>query len=325
MFRPVCRLCFSWKSFLRRLVKCRGGINNRPFKRNRELWLEQLEERLAPTSNMQLQNVYLVDGNLNPITVASAGQNVYVQARYTTQDLPSTALYRLSYTANGVTQYSSSYVSGAGSAGLYPWIDKSLYFIASPGSNQVTVTIDPDQSVPETTYDDNSLSFTFNALFPALGGFSYSVSQIRSAYGINKIPNFGAATPDGTGQTIAIVDVYNDPNIFSDLDGFDQRMNLASNFSPTLLKRYGYASSFLTVYNQSGNDISSEIAQSGLNGVPQSDPSGSWELEETLDVEWRTLWPRVRGSISSSATAVAIQALPPILLPVRRSPLSCLE
>ena len=287
MFRSVSRLCFSWKPLLRRVVKCPGGINYRTFKGNRRLWLEQLEERLAPASNIQLENVSLVDANLNPVTVASAGQNVYVEARYTTQDLSTTASYRLSYTVNGVTRYSPYYNSGAGSAGTYSWIDNSLYFIASPGSNQATVTVDPEQSVPETTYDDNSLSFTFNALFPAAGSFSYSVSQIRSAYGINKIPDFGAATPDGTGQTIAIVDAYNDPNIFSDLDGFDQRMNLASNFSPTLYQQYGFASSFLTVYNQPGNDISSNIAQSGVNGVPQSDPSGSWELEETIDVEWR--------------------------------------
>ena len=37
-------------------------------------------------------------------------------------------------------------------------------FVATAGNNQVTVTVDPDQSVAETSYADNSRSFTFNAV-----------------------------------------------------------------------------------------------------------------------------------------------------------------
>ena len=59
----------------------------------------------------------------------------------------------------------------------------------------------------------------------------YSPAQIRDYYGINSIPAFHASSgnvlPDGTGQTIAIIDPGNDPNIISDLNSFDQGLSLS--------------------------------------------------------------------------------------------------
>ena len=40
------------------------------------------------------------------------------------------------------------------------------------------------------------------------------------------------------------------------------------------------------MYNQSGTNITALIADSGNNGVPAEDPTGHWEAEEELDVEW---------------------------------------
>ena len=76
------------------------------------------------------------------------------------------------------------------------------------------------------------------------------VSQVRNAYGLNLVG-------DGTGQTIAIVDAYDDPNIVSDLHNFDLAMGLSD---PTL-----------TVVKQSG------IVASGSTG---------WAMETAMDVEW---------------------------------------
>jgi len=117
---------------------------------------------------------------------------------------------------------------------------------------------------------------------------SYTVSQIRTAYSINLIPGYGGTTADGSGETIALVDSFNALVIFADLDGFDRAMHLGSNSSPTLYQQYGPASSILTVYNMSGQNITADIADSGntSKGVPPMDPSGGWEAEETLDVEW---------------------------------------
>lgn len=40
------------------------------------------------------------------------------------------------------------------------------------------------------------------------------------------------------------------------------------------------------MYNQTGTNITSTISTSGQNGVPSEDPTGGWEDEEALDVEW---------------------------------------
>jgi hypothetical protein len=119
----------------------------------------------------------------------------------------------------------------------------------------------------------------------------FTPDQIRSAYGINSIA-FGAQAGDGSGQTIAIVDAYNDPNALSELDGFDSTVKLTTSSSATLLQQYGAAASFLSVFNQNGNNITSSIGTSGQNGVPAVDPTtpgpgaDDWEAEEALDLEW---------------------------------------
>jgi hypothetical protein len=83
---------------------------------------------------------------------------------------------------------------------------------------------------------------------------AYTPSQISQAYSLN------ASATTGSGQTIAIVDAYNDPNISADLAAFDAK--------------YGLASASLTVVNQSGQSTN----------LPQTDPN--WSLEIALDVEW---------------------------------------
>ncbi len=84
---------------------------------------------------------------------------------------------------------------------------------------------------------------------------------------------------DGTGQTIAIVDAYDDPDIYQAVDVFDSEFGLTT-AGPDLYTQYGPAASFLTVLNQNGQPTS----------LPATDPSGAgtdnWEVEEALDVEW---------------------------------------
>jgi hypothetical protein len=105
------------------------------------------------------------------------------------------------------------------------------------------------------------------------GTVAYSPAQIRAAYGISSL------SLDGTGQTIAIVDAYDDPSIFQSVDAFDNQFGLTSS-GPTLYAQYGPASSFLSVLDQYGQATS----------LPSTDPNGAgtdnWEVEEALDVEW---------------------------------------
>lgn len=97
--------------------------------------------------------------------------------------------------------------------------------------------------------------------------------QVRHAYGFDQIAfTVGGKTiqADGSGQTIAIINAYNQPHIASDLNVFDQAFTI--NGKQTLYQQYGAASSFLTVVNP--------------EGTPQADPTGLWNLETSLDVEW---------------------------------------
>jgi hypothetical protein len=92
---------------------------------------------------------------------------------------------------------------------------------------------------------------------PGQSPAGYWPAQLRHAYGFDKL------SLDGTGQTIAIVDAYADPNIVGDLRTFDAQFNLPA------------PPSFSHV-SQTGGDDST---------VP-TDSSGGWEVEEALDVEW---------------------------------------
>jgi hypothetical protein len=88
----------------------------------------------------------------------------------------------------------------------------------------------------------------------------YTPAQIAQAYQFNSISLNG--TPGtGKGETIAIVDAYDDPNIQSDLNTFDSEFGLSST---TVIR----------------------VNENGGTRYPSRDPTGGWELEESLDVEW---------------------------------------
>ncbi len=89
----------------------------------------------------------------------------------------------------------------------------------------------------------------------------YTPAQIRTAYGFNNV-SFGSTAADGRGQTIAIIDAYNDPNISGDLAAFDNQFGIAA---PASLK----------IINESGG-----------TSLPSTDPNQGWEGETALDVEW---------------------------------------
>ncbi len=92
--------------------------------------------------------------------------------------------------------------------------------------------------------------------------------QISQAYGFNQITfDHGKVQGNGAGQTIAIVDAYNDPSLRSDTQHFDEYFKIqgaAGNSADT---------SFLRIVNQNGG-----------HALPAANPK--WGLEESLDVEW---------------------------------------
>jgi hypothetical protein len=88
----------------------------------------------------------------------------------------------------------------------------------------------------------------------------YTPDQIRTAYDFSNITFPNGAAADGSGQTIAIVDAFNDPNITSDLGVFDTQFGLS-------------APSSFKVVNQTGG-----------SKLPTTD--SGWAGEIALDVEW---------------------------------------
>ena len=96
------------------------------------------------------------------------------------------------------------------------------------------------------------------------GPTGLSATQIRHAYGVDAI-SFGGSNGDGTGQTIAIIDAYDDPNAASDLHNFDLAEGLKDPPSFTRL-------------NEDGGTV-----------LPPTDTAAkpnTWEMEESLDIEW---------------------------------------
>ncbi len=145
--------------------------------------------------------------------------------------------------------------------------------LVESGNAQVGSSTNPISIVVDTlTISGNAIANALSLSSPA-GTVAYTPAQIRAAYGINNL------TLDGTGETIAIVDAYDDPAIYPALDAFDTQFGLTS-AGATLYQQYGPASSFLTVLNQNGQTTS----------LPGIDPNGAgtdnWEAEEALDVEW---------------------------------------
>jgi len=118
-------------------------------------------------------------------------------------------------------------------------------------------------------------------ILPLVGGLpfpiGYGPQDIQTAYGIGNI-KFGSVTGDGSGQTIAIVDAYDDPSFVnksdpnfaaSDLAQFDSQFGIPDPPNFTKVNEHGQTT-----------------------GLPGTDPAGAgnvngnWEIEEALDIEW---------------------------------------
>jgi hypothetical protein len=125
----------------------------------------------------------------------------------------------------------------------------------------------------------------------------YSPSEIRSAYQWDfrfHAPPFSLTdTPivaDGTGQTIAIIDAYHDPNIFANVAAFDSRYNLPA--------------TKLFVMSQDLNDPFRPVQQEPQSEKSFKDPRAikyPWANETALDVEWA-------HAMAPGATILLVQA-----------------
>jgi hypothetical protein len=105
----------------------------------------------------------------------------------------------------------------------------------------------------------------------------YDPAQIQHAYGFDKVAGVGAAGA-GAGQTIAIIDAYDNPNAKADLQLFDTQWGLAD--PPSFSK-----------------------VEQIVNGLPPSVDEG-WALESSLDVQWaHAMAPAANIMLVESASA----------------------
>jgi subtilase family serine protease len=116
------------------------------------------------------------------------------------------------------------------------------------------------------------LDQNFVSVTPSAGGATspdgITPAQMRASYGASSI-SFNGIAGDGTGQTIALIDAYDDPNASSDLDAFDAYFGLPNPPSFTKLNQNGQTSPL-----------------PGTDPGGPNNPNGTWEEEESLDLEW---------------------------------------
>jgi subtilase family serine protease len=111
----------------------------------------------------------------------------------------------------------------------------------------------------------------------ALTPSGYTPSQLVEAYRFDQIHFAGGVPGNGAGQTIAIVDAYDDPTITRDLAIFD------------------------VVFGLPAPPLFAVVNQYGRRALPPQDATGEWELEESLDVEWA-------HAIAPAANIVLVEA-----------------
>jgi subtilase family serine protease len=117
----------------------------------------------------------------------------------------------------------------------------------------------------------------------------YTPAQIRAAYGLPTLPVVGAsltaadAAALGSGQTIYLIDAYDDPNAYADLARFSTKFGLpaCTNVALTSASKLPLASppagcTFSVAWTDSGAAL--KTAAPAFNS--------GWQVETALDVEW---------------------------------------
>ena len=115
------------------------------------------------------------------------------------------------------------------------------------------------------------------------GGFA---GEFWGGSGCN--PNVVSSSPHGGARAIAIVDAFDDPNASADLAAFSTQFGVVSH------------ASFTVVYAPAGGATPGSCT-AGPVAAPPVDPTGGWEVEESLDIEWA-------HSMAPNATLYLVEA-----------------
>ncbi|HVV75206.1 MAG TPA: IPT/TIG domain-containing protein [Mycobacteriales bacterium] len=142
----------------------------------------------------------------------------------------------------------------ANAPGLHYGLIKRACRAASPG----TAACFAAQRVPTTAGTPGAEPYTVGSGYAVGPAGGFTPADLRTAYGLTSLP-----ADAGTGQTVAVVDAYHDPNALADLNHFDDNYGLPAESSSTF-----------AVLNQTG----------GTSVTAPSD-TGGWSIEESLDVD----------------------------------------
>jgi subtilase family serine protease len=98
------------------------------------------------------------------------------------------------------------------------------------------------------------------------GPTGYTPTQIRHAYGFDSLQfNGGSSSSDGSGQTVAILVAYDNPNVLNDVMAFRQTFNIPGTL----------------------NFEKDDLNAPNPSPLPPTDPKRMmWAAEAALDVEW---------------------------------------
>ena len=135
--------------------------------------------------------------------------------------------------------------------------------------------------------------------FPSPPSGSYGPNDIQTAYGINGIVFPGGVVGDGTGQTMAVVDAYDDPSFVSSVNA-NGSSNAAAFAGSDLAK-------FDPQYGLPDPPTFLKVNQSGVNGsYPGVDSSGGGKS--------RKPWTWSGPTIAPKATIILVESDSPSTL-----------
>src|SRR5471032_881587 len=119
---------------------------------------------------------------------------------------------------------------------------------------------------------------------------TYTPAQIRAAYGLPALPAAGAtltaaqAAQLGAGQTVYIVDAYDDPNTVAELAAFNQKFGL-----PLCTTKVIASTASLPLPAASATACELSVVYSTASGTmtpTRPTPDAGWATEMALDVQW---------------------------------------
>jgi subtilase family serine protease len=119
----------------------------------------------------------------------------------------------------------------------------------------------------------------------------YTPAQIRAAYGLPALPVAGAtlsaadAAAFGAGQTIYIVDAFDNPNAFADLNRFSAKFGLPACTSVALASAAALPLAKPAVAGGCTFSVAYTDSRAGLNSAAPAYDAG-WSSEIALDVQW---------------------------------------